>query len=352
LNKSQEGTLASFIAATVGEHALRVEESFGQGFVRLLVSEAERRQAKHDIRCVEDAVIELLRNSRDAGARNVFLATTREGDVRSLVCLDDGAGIPSHMIDRVFEARVTSKLDSMHMDQWGVHGRGMALYSIRANSLSANVICSEPGLGTSLHASFDCDKLPERSDQSTWPQTKRDDSGKLVVARGPHNIIRTVVEFALDSRPTLRVYLGSHAEILSTLYHMGIDDVLDEIDTPLILRPAFAQDARELVGHASDLGLTVSERTAYRILNGEIEPLKPVHILARGTANVGKHAVDLETDRRGLKISVSDLEDFTSSLIRSFNVLGDRYYITLASNPRVRIAGNEINVTFSIQKED
>ena len=47
--------------------------------------EAERRQAKHDIQHVEDIVIEMLRNARDAGADKVYLATTKEDGVRTLV---------------------------------------------------------------------------------------------------------------------------------------------------------------------------------------------------------------------------------------------------------------------------
>ncbi len=60
--------LISFIASMSGEGNLRVEENLGEGYVRLRVSEAERRQAKHDIQHVEDIVIEMLRNARDAGA--------------------------------------------------------------------------------------------------------------------------------------------------------------------------------------------------------------------------------------------------------------------------------------------
>ena len=49
--------------------------------------------------------------------------------------IDDGDGHPRRaMHERVFEPRVTSKLDTMHMDKWGVHGRGMALYSIAVNA--------------------------------------------------------------------------------------------------------------------------------------------------------------------------------------------------------------------------
>ena len=61
--------LLGFVASMGGERALRVEENLGEGYVRLRVAEAERRQAKHDVRCVEDIVIEMLRNARDAGAR-------------------------------------------------------------------------------------------------------------------------------------------------------------------------------------------------------------------------------------------------------------------------------------------
>ena len=70
--------LISFIASMSGEGNLRVEENLGEGYVRLRVSEAERRQAKHDIQHVEDIVIEMLRNARDAGADKVYLATTKE----------------------------------------------------------------------------------------------------------------------------------------------------------------------------------------------------------------------------------------------------------------------------------
>ena len=74
--------LADFVASHGGEGSLRVEENLGGGYVRLRVAEAERRQAKQDIRCVEDVVVEMLRNSRDAGARRIFVATARGGDTR------------------------------------------------------------------------------------------------------------------------------------------------------------------------------------------------------------------------------------------------------------------------------
>ena len=117
-----EDSLGSFVESVCGESHLRVEDDLGDGFVRLRSSEAERRQAAQDIRCTEDIVIEMLRNARDAGARNIFLAVQRDDTARSLVIVDDGAGIPEAMHGRIFEPRVTSKLDTARMDKWGCTG--------------------------------------------------------------------------------------------------------------------------------------------------------------------------------------------------------------------------------------
>ncbi|MDR1412337.1 MAG: ATP-binding protein, partial [Actinomycetes bacterium] len=178
-----DSSLLQFVAEVAGEQALAVEEDLGAGFVRLNVSEAERRQARHDIRCSEDVLIELLRNARDAAARRLFVATateTREAETgqgqvarRGLTVIDDGTGIPTSMMTRVFEPRVTSKLETMRTDRWGVHGRGMALYSIAANALSAAVVASGMGRGAAVRVELDCDAPGERADQSSWPKIRR-----------------------------------------------------------------------------------------------------------------------------------------------------------------------------------
>ena len=198
--------LLDFVASMGGERALRIEENLGAGYVRLRVAEAERRQAKHDIRCVEDIVIEMLRNSRDAGARHIYVATTREQNTRTLIILDDGSGIPKDMQEKVFDARVTSKLESVHMDRWGVHGRGMALYSIRENADYTKVESSAPGLGSAIKVVVDAEKLTERSDQSSWPRVGVDDDGEKSVIKGPHNIVRTCCEFALESKGSCDIF--------------------------------------------------------------------------------------------------------------------------------------------------
>lgn len=200
--------LISFIASMSGEGNLRVEENLGEGYVRLRVSEAERRQAKHDIQHVEDIVIEMLRNARDAGADKVYLATTKEEGVRTLLFLDNGSGVPQDMQERIFDARVTSKLESMKMDRWGVHGRGMALFSIKQNTDEARVVTSGVDLGSAFKVCVATDRLGERADQSSWPQAVKDEDGRYVCARGPHNIIRAACEFALEELRCCDVYLA------------------------------------------------------------------------------------------------------------------------------------------------
>ena len=356
--------LADFVSTMGGDRALRVEESLGEGFVRLRVAEAERRQAKHDVRCVEDAVMEMLRNARDAGARHIYVATTREGDLRTLTRLDDGSGIPEDMHERVFEARVTSKLESVHMDRWGIHGRGMALFSIRENAVSAEVVSSAPGKGCALRVTTDARSLPERADQSSWPAVGVDEDGRESCVRGPHNIIRTCCEFALEERGTCEVYLGSPAEVAATARARAAQSLdssellfVDSLDhLPVIERLRAAADARELREQASLLGLDMSERTAHRIVSGQIRPLRSVlaRILRGSEARVpaGEREVDLTRDRRGLRVSADDMSEFARVMERDFSLLADRYYLTLAGEPKIRVSGVRVTVTFDLAPSD
>ena len=353
--------LTSFVERMGGDKALRVEENLGQGFVRLRVAEAERRQAAHDIRHSEDIVIELLRNARDAGARHVFVATTKDADRRVITILDDGAGIPRELWDAVFEARVTSKLESVHMDRWGVHGRGMALYSVRQNTVSAEVMDSVVGGGTSLRVESDTSALPERADQSTWPVVGRTDAGEAVIERGPHNIVRTCCEFALEEHGRCEVYLGSPAEIAATIcqrIRSGATEtdalfVRDISSLPVLERFRHACDAVELMGIARTCGLAMSERTAQRIISGQIRPVQSVYTrLLHPQEPRRQRGVRLDQDRRGLRLSDGDMQEFVSLMERDFAYLAERYYLTLTTKPRVRVSGNRLSVFFDCEGED
>ena len=346
-----------FVSSLGGGDGLRVEEALGEGFVRLRISEAERRQAKHDIRCVEDAVIELLRNARDADAAHVFVATSAVGNVRDLLVFDDGCGIPQGMQTRVFEARVTSKLDSMHMDQWGVHGRGMALYSIRENAQQARVIASGRGLGSAFGVTFDTNAITERADQSTWPTVVSQDGGQTL--RGPHNIIRTCVEFGLASRDRCKVYVGSPSEVVATmrarmqpaaLLH-GAAAATDLAGVPVAQRVCFAHDARALREVADALGIKMSERTAHRIIRNEIKPLQNVCATVMPSGNPQRVAAPAGGMRK-VVLADSDRREFARLMARDFSFLGDRYYLELLGEPRVRLSEGRLTVTFDYADED
>ncbi|MBE0476741.1 MAG: ATP-binding protein [Coriobacteriia bacterium] len=352
--------LIDFVSAVSGEAYLKVEESLGDGFVRLRTAEAERRQAKHDIRSFEDVVVELLRNSRDAHAQQVFLANSREGDTRTLTVIDDGVGVPPHLHDAVFEPRVTSKLETMVMDRWGVHGRGMALFSVRSNTVSARVSDSAVHKGTALTVVSDVTTLGERADQSTWPVVERDEAGSLRVLKGPHNVTRRVLEFACE-HPELDVFLGSPAEVLATLHALARDrldtsDLLfcdDLTRLPVWQRPAACSDAAELTATAGLLGLEVSERTAHRVFAGELAPLDTVvhHALVEDEPAPAP-APDIYRDRRGLRLHHTDLSAFKRDLEDAFDRLAERYYLSLRGEPRISVGRDAIRVRFDVDKED
>lgn len=359
-DKPAQDALLSFVEQVSGDEFLKVEEDFGAGFVRLKTSEAERRQAKHDIRAVEDIIVELLRNARDAGAHQIFVATSTEGNVRTMTVIDDGTGVPERLRSLIFEPRVTSKLETMVMDDWGVHGRGMALYSISQNVTSANLISSVEGGGSALKVVIDTDKLHERTDQSRMPICKRVD-GHVVVESGPRNVNRHCAEFALGHEH-IDVYLGSPAEILSTLYRRGQEayqsyaealqaEAESQKERPLWKRPSRCSDAQELMDCAATLGLTVSSRNCYRILNREIGPLPTlVERIDRALAPVQTKA-DIYKDSRGLKVQQSDIAAFQRDLEVAFDSLAQKYYLSLTDDIKVKVTKDGIRASFPFEKE-
>ncbi len=348
------------------ESHLRVETDLGDGFVRLKSSEAERRQAIQDIRSSEDIVIELLRNARDAHAQHIFLATAREKNRRRIVAIDDGDGVPRSMHTYIFEPRVTSKLDTAHMDKWGVHGRGMALFSITVNAETAYIAASDTGGGTAIVVETNLDNLGEKTDQSTFPVFEYEGNGKVAV-RGPRNITRTVCEFLLECHNDCTVYLGSCTDIAATLYEFGLSSLTasmkvfcsDTAELPVCQRLAVAADPASFASEAAKLGLPMSERSARRILDGEIEPLKPlierIHIEGpqKGEGQ-SRHAntrlTSVSADARGLKLDANDVNKFTQDVSDAFDDLARDYYLDASVEPEVRVSKDALHITIPLIK--
>ena len=355
-------SLQQFVEAVTGPSNLRVEKDFGDGFVRLRTSEAERRQAVQDIRSTEDIVLEMLRNSRDAHASHIYIAMTREGSKRLLTIIDDGCGIPVSMHKLVFEPRVTSKLDSSHMDAWGIHGRGMALYSVSVNAEKAYIVDSKPNLGCSIRVETDLEKLGEKTDQSSFPSFSCDENGTVHV-RGPKNVLRTACEFAIESRSQCSVYLGSPAEVSSTLYAYGLAtlSVIDRLfthgedDVPIVKSLAQAADPSELAEAASSLGLPISERTARRIIDGEISELDPLLDQIRiesphqEKTHVGKRTGTGSV--RGLKLHPDDAQALADAAKEAFRTIAESYYLEEDVTPSVKTRSDKLTISIPIVKQ-
>lgn len=354
-------TLSDFIDDVCGESRLRVEDDLGDGFVRLRSSEAERRQAAQDIRSSEDVVIELLRNARDAGASRIFLATQKTGNARLLTVLDDGQGIPAAQHERIFEPRVTSKLDSAHMDKWGMHGRGMALYSISVNAEEARVLQSEPGLGTSLTVATDTESLAEKADQSTFPRFEQEPSGSWAM-RGPKNIVRTAAEFALEHRGDLSVYLGTPVEVAATLYQLGLASLSpavrafggDGTGIPLVKRLALAAGPDDLADRCEALGLPLSERSARRILDGAIVVLDPLteRLAAESfprQAHRPSERLRNSKNARSLRLAPEDIDTLKRGIGRLMEPVAETYYLEAVGEAEVIVGQEAIRITVPIR---
>lgn len=353
--------LSSFIEDVTGESYLRVQENLGDGFVRLRAKEAQRRQAKQDITCFEDVVLELLRNSRDAGASAIFIACWKEQGSRFLTAIDDGSGIPDHLHETIFEPFVTSKLDTFHEDRWGVHGRGMALYSIKENVDEARICYSAPDAGTALATNALTTNLSERIDQSTLPYIHVSEAGEQIM-RGPRNIARVVMEFALDSKGQVAIFFGSPVEIAATLRAYGSSEEtssLTDAETTLNYLD-YIYDPETFSDRAAELGLPLSSRSARRILDGQIEPLEPlierlsierdgkIEPLSSNPSQDEDHedrSASIYREQRKLKIAPDDLAAFQAAIGDAFDELAHRYYLERTEDIKVRAGSDKITIS-------
>ncbi len=218
-------------------------------------------------------------------------------------------------------------------------------------------------LGSAFKVSVAADRLSERADQSSWPQAVKDEDGRYVCARGPHNIIRAACEFALEELRGCDVYLGSPSEIAATLYAQAssrLDTsrllfIDDESELPVVDRLGLASDAEDFIRICSGLGLEMSERTAHRILAGQIKPVRGVTarlLRERDSSSDAPAPVDLAKDRRGLRIAKDDMAQFSRAVERDFNDLAARYYLNLCGDPKIRVSRDRITVTFDLAKEE
>lgn len=335
-----EKDLIEFVRSMTDDELLAIEEELGGGFFRLHVREAEKRQAKHDIQSVEDIVVELLRNARDASAEIIFLATHKKGErEREVVLIDDGHGVPKKLQEKIFEPRVTSRLFSVVGDGYGIHGRGLALYSIKLNSTEAAVAFSQPGQGCSVKVKVDLNSLPERKDQSTLPELRQFKDG-FKVSRGIRNIWRVLFEFYFHF-PYLEIYYGSPTEIAATIYSLAL---AGELNHCFLKKAADFKKASEVIDGFKKWGLSLSERNAYRLIGKEVEPLLPLSSFLD---------FQKKSSAKGLRSPLHqlDLEDFQKKIEKVTCQVVGKYFLT-PTQVKLTQRGKKINISIILEDID
>ena len=241
----------------------------GFGFARLTGIEGSRRGPSR-INTVEDALLELVRNARDAGARNIYVASSLHSRrYRTLTVLDDGSGVPESHRDLIFEPGVTTRhltpiSDTGSTSHGTPHGAGLSLYHIRRAAVNASVSsCQNP---TAIRVTFDTHLIPERALQSgSRPSLS--------------NLDATLRTFLRDSPSNLHVpnlHLASPARILATLLHNHIIQMTGEELEGVRVGRVGGNVINGLSRFAGEVGIRVSTRTIQRVARGEVPRVTPV----------------------------------------------------------------------------
>lgn len=338
-----------------------IEEDLGSGFVRLHISEAERRQARQDIQSVEQAVLEMLRNARDAGAGTVIVAMGKLApNLRKITMIDDGAGIPEQFRQAVFKSRITSRLRTIKEDDYGIHGRGMALFSIKQRAEECSVVSGNPGSGTVFEVVFDLSRVAEKTDQSTEPAILRV-RGRRKLGRGPHNVKRTVMQFALEN-PELRFYVGSASESMATVCAISERNAAqpplfgDSGREETIWRSgSHLMTPKELIDFsAQSAGLELSLRNCQRITSRELGSLEAVVSEESDgrKEKVRKLAKLFETEKLAARISDADIKRIKEAVSAAASEVCDSYYLKVLDEASVRRSGSSLQVTIELGDSD
>ena len=375
--------IKSFLSELGLDNVLNVEQDLGEGYVKLRISEAERRQSLQDIKSVEDIIIELLRNSRDAGAKNIFIGTKKvEDKKRFIYFIDDGKGIPKKFHELIFEARITSKLENAVKDIYGFHGRGMALFSIKLNVEEIRVVYSGEDKGTAFFLNIDLNKIPEKKDQSVLPQILELD-GDLNIIGGVNNIPKTLVEFNLQN-PSINIFYGTPSQVIMSMRNNlkniagdesfpkfeDWEDLSEYLSNNKKIKSSFLpvlSDDYLILGKIvkNFFNMEISERTIQRIIYEEFKPVQSLdvrsllHVNSLNKAVLPQKVKDTEKNAHLLlsdeqKLAFRFKDDEISSIINiideNIKKIGSKYLVEPESSINFKRSNNIIQINIVLKE--
>ncbi|MBR3258254.1 MAG: hypothetical protein IKF96_04610, partial [Eggerthellaceae bacterium] len=181
-------------------------------------------------------------------------------------------------------------------------------------------------------------------------------------------ILRTCAEFALEHRGQVSVFVGSYSEIVAALlasaigrYSMAELSLKPDCETvPYPDRPAFTRTPVEFARACEELGLTLSSRTARRILDGEIAAAEPLHDIIRrsitreASAQEAQSAAPKRLRRRrtNVRLAREDTAEFARDVSAAYRNLAEKYYLDPESEPSVRQKGANLTVTIPLRSPE
>lgn len=375
--------LTRFLSDLDIKDKLNIEEDLGNGYVKLKISEAERRQALQDIHTVEDIIIELLRNSRDASSKNIFIGTKKIGDNRRVIyCIDDGDGIPPKFHNLIFQARVTSKLDDGIKDSYGFHGRGMALFSMKLTADEVRITFSDHLKGTSIYIDVNLEIIPEKKDQALMPQLI-DNDGKPCLSGGVNNIIKVIMEFALQNND-INFYYGTPSQIIATMRQLSFKknnqkdspkfnhwdefyNFIMENKTGITNFPSLADNYNILDEITKKIfNMDISQRNLQRIIYNEINALEPINLNLINDKFLNNEKEDSITveKKSGKKLQLYDelklanrfKDEEIRCIIKTLEEIvikyGSKHLVTLDNNIEFKKANNTINLIINLKQKN
>ena len=311
-------------------------------------------------------------------------------------CIDDGIGIHLKFHDLIFQSRVTSKLENSVKDNYGFHGRGMALFSIKLNVDEIKITYSDKSRGSCIYIDVDLEMIPEKKDQSILPNLIERD-GSIEACGGVGNIIKTIIDFAIKNSQ-INIFFGNPTQIIATMIKNykssgfykkyavsaktnipgGQEDYfnkyIEKNEIKITELPAFADNYTDLENILKKFfNIEISQRNIQRIFYNEVEPLKTIAEFINDNYIPGKTSVSKKTGSTKTNETTGNLEKsnlklydelklanrfkdeeisyIISALRRIIDDLGKKHFIAAEKDIEIKKDNNELNIKINLRQE-